>query len=54
MIRQTAPDELAAVNAMHDGRGFPEIARLPRILGAQANRASPVLFRAVRPTEFGP
>jgi hypothetical protein len=44
IIRPAARDELGAINF-----DFEEIARMPTILGARANRESLVLFRAVRP-----
>jgi len=43
----TDDDNTASIR-MHSAFGFEEIARLPAILGAQANRESLVLFRSVR------
>ena len=37
---------------LHAEFGFTEIARLPTILGAQANHESLILFRAVRPADY--
>jgi ribosomal protein S18 acetylase RimI-like enzyme len=45
-------DDNTASMGLHAGFGFEEIARLPTILGARANRESLVLFRAVRPADF--
>ena len=44
----TDEDNVASLQ-MHAAFGFEEIARLPTILGAQANREHLVLFRATRP-----
>ncbi|MFF2487268.1 GNAT family N-acetyltransferase [Microbacterium sp. NPDC058062] len=44
----TDEDNIASLQ-MHAAFGFEEIARLPTILGAQANREHLVLFRATRP-----
>ncbi|MGU3643377.1 GNAT family N-acetyltransferase [Microbacterium sp. C23T] len=44
----TDEDNLASLR-LHAAFGFEEIARLPTILGARANREHLVLFRATRP-----
>jgi ribosomal protein S18 acetylase RimI-like enzyme len=47
----TDEDNTASIR-LHAGLGFEEIARVPTLLGARANRESLVLFCAVRPAGF--